>query len=223
MEVGGQAQCDCDSGYRNNSALACVPVEIHVNWAFAPGSRLCDDAYVSSVRVVLRQGSTSIIDEIVSCSGGGVEGVTLEEIENGSYLLKLTGLSSDSDEWYTLSQNLIVSNAQDQTLEKLVLKPTDQGDITFYWSFGTNKLGCDEAGVDKLRIQVKDSNNVLDYGPVLANCSDSGVTISDFDLGNWTVILEGVTQDLTSYQLLQPIIVGHPGENVYPTFVLDKL
>ncbi len=228
LDVGGEAECTCNAGYINDGPLNCVEEDvgsaIDLSWAFGPGARTCAEAYVEDVHVLMSDGTTDLIDEVVACTEGGV---VISPVEDGTYTIELTGLSAADDEWYFYSDADVVVDGGDVDLGTLVLLPLDDGDMRFEWVFGEDELDCAAAGVDRVRVEVYDMQDNLEFEATnpIPYCSDLGAIIEDFELGTWNLVLEGVCEaDLsTGYRLDANVIVAHPGENDYETVVLEDL
>jgi hypothetical protein len=197
---------------------------INVDWSFGPGTRHCADAHVVRMKVNLMQGSTPIVNQEVSCKTEELEGALITEIDPGTYTLSLTALGQNREKWYQLVKTVKVTGVQNVNLGRLVLAPLDDGNIKFRWSFGTDKMNCTAAGVDKVRIQVKDSKQQVKYGPEMVDCSSLGANLDSFALGKWTLVLEGVKSNgVTAYQWVQPIELAHPDDNDFGLLNLDAI
>jgi hypothetical protein len=224
LDVGGDAECSCAAGYENDGPLHCVQAEtaIDLDWAFGPGVRSCADAYVDTVNVVLLDGNTEVINSDVACSEGGV---VISPVEDGVYTIELTGLSADSDAWYYASDtvDLLGSNVD---LGMITLQPTSNGDMRFDWVFGEFEDDCVTAGIDRVRVKVYDAAGTLEFeADPVPYCDELGAVVTNFELGTWNLVLEGVCQSdiSTGYELDANVIVAHPGENDYGTVILEDL
>lgn len=223
IEVGGDAKCQCDSGYTNDGPLHCMAAgsSIDMSWAFGPGGRNCDDAYVDKVKVQMYDGSNEILNQTVDC---GNNGAVIDQVEDGTYTIDLTGLSAAGDEWYTTTQDVTVSG-QNVDLGTVVLTPTGPGDMTFVWEFGSG-LDCTAAGVSRVRVQVYDSSSSLEFeADPVPHCDEAGSNITNFALGTWNLVLEGVCDsDLSvGYRLDANLVIAHPQENDFGTVTLEDV
>jgi len=224
FELGGDADCSCDTGFVNDGPLHCVAAgaAIDMDWAFGPGARGCADAYVAEVRVELFDGADSILDATVDCSEGGA---IIDPVEDGNYTLDLTGLGASGQEWYFASENVDVSG-QNVDLGTVVLAPTGTGDMRFDWVFGVAELDCLVAGIDRVRVEVYDGSGNLEFEATpIPDCADLGALVTNFALGSWNLVLQGICDaDLSvGYELDVNVIVAHPGENDYGTVILEDI
>lgn len=223
LEVGGDAECTCDTGYANDGPMHCVASgsSIDLDWAFGPGARSCQDAYVDKVRVQMFDGTTEILNQEVACSNNGA---VIDAVEDGVYSIDLTGLSSSGAQWYTTTEDVTV-NGQNLQLGTVVLTPTGPGDMTFVWEFGDG-LDCTASGVSRVKVSVYDSSSNLEFeaNPV-PHCDEAGSNITNFALGTWNLVLEGVCEsDLSvGYKLDANLIIAHPDDNDYGTVTLEDV
>ncbi len=223
IEVGGDAECTCDNGYKNDGPLHCVAAgsSIDLDWSFGPGGRSCDDAYVDKVRVQMFSGNTEILNQEVACSNGGA---VIDAVEDGTYSIDLTGLSAAGDEWYTTTEDVTVSG-QNVELGTVILTPTGPGDMKFVWEFGAG-LDCTAAGVSRVRVEVYDSNSNLEFeADPVPHCDELGASITNFALGTWNLVLEGICDsDLSvGYKLDANLVIAHPDDNDYGTVTLEDV
>jgi hypothetical protein len=224
IEVGGLADCACDTGFVNDGPLHCVPEgsQVDLDWAFGPGVRSCADAHVADVRVQMFDGAVEILNNLVDCETGGA---VIAPVEDGSYTIDLTGLSAAGDEWYFATEDVLVDGSN-VDLATVVLAPTGTGDLRFEWAFGLSELGCVAAGVSRVRVEVYDQSGGLEFeASPIPNCSEAGSVVTNFALGTWNLVLEGVCDaDLsTGFVLDADLVVAHPGENDYGTVVLEEV
>ena len=218
----GDAICKCDvgyyTGYSNTTCVKTPPPpqpprnRIILDWTFGPGARTCAEASVSTVRVQAIRGSGTLWDDTLDCTDGGT---SFSIVDDGTYTIELTGLSTNEDEWYQASE-LALFTGDNLDLGTLELMPTGPGDLGFEWSFGQDALDCEAARVSHVRVQVYDQEGNLEYevDPAPA-CSDGGALVTGFELGTWHLVLEGVcaADESVGYRLETDPEVSHPGEN----------
>ena len=146
-------------------------------------------------------------------------------LEDGTYTIDLTGQSAAGDEWYFTTETVLV-DGNNVDLGTVVLAPTGTGDLRFEWLFGVSELGCLAAGVSRVRVEVYDQAGGLEFeANPIPLCSELGSIVSNFALGTWNLVLEGVCDAnlTTGYVLDANLIVAHPGENDYGQVILEDV
>ena len=134
-DANGDAYCVCEDNY-HTEGLHCVfdGYTVSFAWAFGPEEKSCTQVQVTDVRVDLFEGGTELLSETVSCTGQEAE---LAEMEDGDYILDLTGLSNSGEEYYFGSVEFTVAGAN-KTLDTIIMDAV--GSLKFSWVFDAGSL-----------------------------------------------------------------------------------
>jgi hypothetical protein len=194
---------------------------ISLDWNFGPELKTCTEVQVTNVHIQLLQNDVEVTSTTVNCSAGGAE---IDGVEDGSYSIYLVGLNNDGEEWYRAYEDVQVAGFD---VDLGTINLTAFGYMAFTWLFGIDQWDCEIAGVDRVRVMVNNvaqTENLFTADPI-PHCEDLGVEITNWDLGAYNLVLEGVCEsDLsTGYSLDVNVEVLYPGENDYGALILEDI
>lgn len=221
-DANGNPMCTCDDNYHVDG-LECIfdGYSISLDWSFGPDEKACTQVQVTNVYVQLLDDDVEVTSTTVNCQAGGA---VIDGVYDGFYTIYVLGLNADGEEWYRAWADVEVAGF-DEDLG--VVNLTAFGFMTFLWTFGIDEWDCLDAGVDRVRVMVNTVDqleNLFTASPIPL-CEDLGVEITNWDLGEYNLVLEGVClSDLTvGYELDVDVEVLYPGENDYGTLILQEV
>jgi hypothetical protein len=221
-DANGEPMCTCDE-YYHVEGLQCIfdGYSVSVDWTFGPDAKSCTQVQVTDVYVQILENDVEVNSSTVNCQAGGA---VIDGVYDGLYSIYLLGLNADGEEWYRAWVDFEVAGF-DEDLGAVNLDAF--GFMAFYWTFGVDEWDCTIAGVDRVRVMVNNvaqTENLFTADPI-PQCEDLGVEITNWEMGEYNLVLEGVCEsDLTTgYSLDVNVEVLYPGENDYGTLILQDV
>jgi len=221
-DANGDAMCECDANY-HAEGLQCIfdGYSISVEWDFGPEFKSCTEVQVTNVFVQLLENDVEVTSTTVNCQVGGVD---IEGVMDGFYSVALVGLNNSGEEWYRAYVDVQVAGFNE---DLGVVNLEAFGFMEFSWVFGTEQWDCLTAGVDRVRVEVwttDEATNLFTANPI-PDCEDLGAIITNWDIGAYNLLLEGICEsDLsTGYVLDANVEILYPGQNDYGPLILDDV
>jgi len=174
-----------------------LPGEISFLWSFE-GEDDCQDARVAEIDVfVIDRGNDDVEYEAlhVECVGGGL---TLPEIDAGSYTLFVEAYSTRGALLFSGQENVDVQSGYTSDIGEVLLSragAANSGDIAFYWSFD-GEDDCAAAGVDEIDVEVISADDAVLVQETVV-CEGGGLILPDVTAGAHTLYLDAYSSTNT--------------------------
>lgn len=221
-DADGEPYCECEDNY-HAEGLSCIfdGYTVSLEWTFGEDQKTCMNAQVGQVHVEVLEADAVLVEDTLDCSAGGVD---IEEMDDGDYTVNLTGINNAGDDAYRASVDFSVAGS-DEDLGVVILDPF--GFIEFSWEFGIDGLDCTAAGVERVKVAIYDEagETELFRADPIPYCDDQGAIITNWDLGSYNLVLEGVcASDLETGYLFDGIVdVTLPGRNDFGVISLEDV
>jgi hypothetical protein len=155
-----------------------LPGRVSIHWQVGPSG--CEAAGVADIQVDIGG-----VGGTFACDDGGAE----VSVPAGSYELELLGLDAGGFARYEGNAHNIVVNANQTVDVPTVVLSALPADVAVTWFFDNGKL-CASNGVFEVEAILYDSDDFATE-PVIANCDDGQLLISEVQPGPYVLSLLG--------------------------------